>query len=335
MTDVACNATVYRGFNGDVLGVLATGHDVTRQKAAHQTAQHMAAIVQDSHDAIISYSLNRIVTSWNPAAERMYGYTSAEIVGTTFDVIIPKERAGEIDTMMRQIRVGQHVEFRETERVRKDGTLLPVSVATSPIRDTAGVVVGASTIHRDVSHLKHAAEYARSLVEAALDPLLTISPEGSIDDVNQAAVTITGLSRGELIGTDFSHLFTDPDKAHLECERAFAQGSVTSYPLTMRRRDGTVTDVLCNASVYRDTDGRALGVLAAARDMANQKEAFKAAQRMAAIVEHSDGVIVSGTLDGLITSWNLGRRLSWNLGRRSSWNLGLRSNRRSRSKEEA
>ena len=85
-----------------------------------------------------------------------------------------------------------------------------------------------------------------------MDPLMTISPEGTINDVNEAGVKATGVPREALIGTDFSQYFTDPDKAHEAYQRAFTQWSVTDYPLTLRHADGTLTDLLCNASVYRD-----------------------------------------------------------------------------------
>ncbi|NMM24443.1 MAG: PAS domain S-box protein [Phycicoccus sp.] len=116
-----------------------------------------------------------------------------------------------------------------------------------------------------------AAQYARSLIEAGLDPLVTISPEGEIADVNEATIKVTGVPREELIGTDFSDYFTEPDQAKEGYRLAFEQGSVTDYPLTMRHRDGTLTEVLYNAAVYRDSGGKVLGLFAAARDVTETK----------------------------------------------------------------
>ena len=126
---------------------------------------------------------------------------------------------------------------------------------------------------RDVTAQKQASQYARSLIEASLDPLVTISLDGKITDVNEATVKATGVPRERLIGTDFSDYFTDPVNARHGYQRVFAEGSVTDYPLTIRHRNGAVTDVLYNASVYRDTLGNVLGVLAAARDVTAQKRA--------------------------------------------------------------
>ena len=125
------------------------------------------------------------------------------------------------------------------------------------------------------------AQYARSLIEAGLDPLVAISPEGKITDVNEATVKVTGVAREELIGTAFSDYFTEPEKANEGYQRAFAQGSVTDYPLTLRHPDGTLTEVLYNASVYRDAAGNVLGVFAAARDVTEQKQAQAAIAQQA------------------------------------------------------
>ena len=100
---------------------------------------------------------------------------------------------------------------------------------------------------------EHSLDYARSLIEASLDPLVTISPQGKITDVNEATVKVTGTPREELIDTDFADYFTQPDKAREGYQRVFSEGSVTDYPLTIRHQDGRLTDVLYNASVYRDS----------------------------------------------------------------------------------
>jgi PAS domain S-box-containing protein len=134
---------------------------------------------------------------------------------------------------------------------------------------------------RDVTVQKRASQYARSLIEASLDPLVTISPEGKITDVNEGSIKVTGVPREKLVGTDFSDYFTEPEKAREGYQQVFAKGFVTDYPLTIRHKDGRLTDVLYNASVYKDAAGNVLGVFAAARDVTVQKrvEAELAEQR--------------------------------------------------------
>jgi PAS domain S-box-containing protein len=114
------------------------------------------------------------------------------------------------------------------------------------------------------------AQYARSLIEAGLDPLVTISPEGKITDVNEATIKVTGVTREGLIGTNCCDYFTAPEKANEIYQRAFEQGSVTDCPLTMRHQNGTLTEVLYNAAVHRDSSGKVPGLFAAARDVTEQ-----------------------------------------------------------------
>ncbi|MFM9984270.1 MAG: ATP-binding protein [Flavobacteriales bacterium] len=118
------------------------------------------------------------------------------------------------------------------------------------------------------------AKYARSLIEASLDPLVTISAEGKILDVNEASIKVTGVPREQLIGTDFSNYFTEPKKAQRGYQQVFEHGFVADYPLTIKHKDGNLTDVLYNASVYKDDKGNVLGVFAAARDVTEQKWAI-------------------------------------------------------------
>jgi PAS domain S-box-containing protein len=118
---------------------------------------------------------------------------------------------------------------------------------------------------------REASLYARSLIEASLDPLVTISSNGKITDVNRATEAVTGRARQELIGSDFSLYFTEPDKASAGYQQVFTEGQLIDYPLAIRHASGKVTDVLYNATVYRDEKGQVTGVVAAARDITQRK----------------------------------------------------------------
>lgn len=156
------------------------------------------------------------------------------------------------------------------------------------------------------TELRVAGNYNRSLIEASLDPLVTIGPDGKITDVNTATEAATGLSRTELIGTDFSDYFTEPEKAKAGYQLVFREGMVRDYPLELRHRDGKVSSVLYNASVYRNEEGKVIGVFAAARDVTELKQAEEKLRHLAAIVESSDDAIIGKALDERILSWNKG-----------------------------
>jgi PAS domain S-box-containing protein len=121
--------------------------------------------------------------------------------------------------------------------------------------------------------LRSASLYTRGLLEASLDPLVTISQNGKITDVNKATELVTGAARDELIGTDFSNYFTEPDKAGKGYKQVFADGFVTDYALTIRHRNGQLIDVLYNAAIYKNEAGQVQGVFAAARDITERKTA--------------------------------------------------------------
>ncbi|MFA9372355.1 MAG: PAS domain S-box protein, partial [Labilibaculum antarcticum] len=153
--------------------------------------------------------------------------------------------------------------------------LTDVLYNASVYKDDKGNVLGVFAAARDVTAQKQSSQYARSLIEASLDPLVTISAEGKITDVNEASVKVTGIPREKLIDTDFSNYFTDPKKAREGYLQVFEKGFVADYPLTIKHKDGHLTDVLYNASVYKDDKGNVLGVFAAARDVTEQKWAIE------------------------------------------------------------
>ena len=128
--------------------------------------------------------------------------------------------------------------------------------------------------------------YTRNLIEVSLDPMVTINAEGKVTDVNKATENVTGCSREELIGSDFSNYFTESEKAAAGYKRVFAEGFVVDYPLSIRHKSGRVTEVLYNASLYRNAEGQVQGVFAAARDVTERKRLEKKLQdseRLAAI----------------------------------------------------
>jgi diguanylate cyclase (GGDEF)-like protein/PAS domain S-box-containing protein len=276
--DVHYNASVYRDSDGNVAGVFAAARDVTARNRAEASARRLAAIVESSDDAIIAKTLDGTVLTWNPGAQRLYGYPAEEMVGRSITMLVPPDRQEEWRDVMRRVARGEHVRHLETRRVPRQGPPLDISLSVSPILDSSGEVVGVSTIARDITERKQAEQqlqaasaYNRSLIEASLDPLVTIEPHGTITDVNTATEQITGFSRNELIGTEFSAYFTDPDLARAGYQRAFRNGTVRDYPLDLRHRDGHTTPVLYNASVYRNHAGQVLGVFAAARDITERK----------------------------------------------------------------
>ncbi|OIR13721.1 autoinducer 2 sensor kinase/phosphatase LuxQ [mine drainage metagenome] len=281
--------------------LLGISRDITERKRQDAMRAELAAIVESSSDAIIGKTLDGIITSWNKSAETIYGYSAAEIVGQPITLLAPPSRHAEIYDFTEKIRNGASVVNYESERIRKDGTPIQIALTLSPIKDASGKITGVSTIARDITEKKRlenevrqASIYNRSLIEASLDPLVTISPEGKITDVNEGSIKATGVRREELIGTDFSDYFTEPEKARAGYLQVLSRGYVTDYPLTIRHRNGTLTDVLYNASVYKNADGKILGVFAAARDVTEQKAAQEELRRYK---DHLEEVVQMRTAD--------------------------------------
>ena len=170
---------------GRIRGVVLVFHDITERRRAEQIlreseqrARLLAAIVESSDDAVIGKTLEGVVTSWNAAAERMYGYTSEEAVGRHISFIVPPELSGELQEIMSRLSRGERVEHLQTVRLRRDGQRLDVSVTISPILDSSGQWVGASTIARDITEHKRTEERLRfsSLdYEATLERLARLS----------------------------------------------------------------------------------------------------------------------------------------------------------------
>jgi PAS domain S-box-containing protein len=297
------NLSPIRDADDAIVGVSVVARDLTAQKAAHEYELRMASIVNSSQDAIVTKSLDNIITSWNPGAERMFGWTRQEIIGKPGTILGPQDRAREITSIMARLKAGETVQPFETMRARRDGTRFPVSLSTSALLDADRRVSGVAAIIRDLTQLREVSELSRTMIETSLDSMVSISPDGRITDANEATVTLTGVPRDKLVGTSFSGYFTDPEKAEAIYQKVFETGYVRDYPLTLRRRDGheKYTEVLYNASVYRDASGNISGVFAAARDVTGLREAANYAR---SLIEAAVDAMVTISPEGKITDTN-------------------------------
>jgi PAS domain S-box-containing protein len=293
--------------------MIGTVQDITESKKAEEKIKTLANAVESSDDAIVTESLDGIITSWNKGAEQIYGYSAEEVLGKSASILEPDNLKGEIKQLIEKVKQEEKIRHYETSRSRKDGTIINVSITLSPIYAISGKFMGVSCIARDITEgikakeaLRLSSIYNRSLFEASLDPLVTIGHDGKITDLNTSMEFVTGYSRDELIGTDFTNYFTEPEKARERYIEAFEKGFVSDYVLEILHRNGRTTPVLFNASVYKDESGKIIGVFAAARDITERKKAEEKIRTLASAVESSNDAIGTMSLNGVITSWNKG-----------------------------
>jgi len=169
----------FPGYKGEALGMVITDLSEQKRRHAEETKLKLAAIVESSQDAIIGKNMDARIVSWNKGAEEIYGYTADEAIGQRIAILLPPERADELSAIMKLIRRGQKVEHYETQRRRKDGTVIDVSLAVSPIKNAEGEVVGASAVARDITERKQGAEIkqAQAMRQLLLERVLSAQEE--------------------------------------------------------------------------------------------------------------------------------------------------------------
>jgi len=257
----------------------------TENKRALETTSRLATIVESSDDAIIGKTLEGVITNWNKGAEKLYGYSAGEVLGQPISVLAPPERAEEVTQILARLKRGERLEHFESVRVRKDGSLVDVSLSIFPLTDSRGEVTGIASIARDVTERKRAdqelhesEERYRSLVEAAPDVIYTVSAEdGSLTSLNPAFETLTGWSRAEWLGKPFVGM-VHPDDLPVAVERFQKALRGEMHPPRELR-------VLCKSGEYlvgeftstqQVKDGKVVGQLAIARDITDRKRAEEA-----------------------------------------------------------
>jgi PAS domain S-box-containing protein len=263
--------------------------DITERKQAEAAQAHLASIVESSDDAIFSKTLQGIITSWNKGAEKLFGYTASEIVGLSINTLIPLDRREEEAEILERLGRGERIERYEPVRVRKDGTLVDVSLTISPIRDSSGQIIGASKVARDINERKRLEEALR-ISEAKFRDLLeklpvaayTCDAEGLITYFNQQAAQLWGRTpklndpRDRYCGSFKLFSIEGAPIAHDKCWMALALQEDKEYngqEIMIERPDGARLTGLAHVSLIHDASGKLLGALNVVVDFSDRKEA--------------------------------------------------------------
>ncbi len=284
----------------------ARDHHATRERL-------FSAAVQSSDDAIVTKSLDGTITGWNPAAERLFGYSANEAIGKSICLIVPPDRTAEVQENLRRIASGERVDHHETVRLRKDGSPVEVSVSISPIKNPSGEIIGASKIARDVTEAKRTEralqreiEERRRIFESSQDLILILDSRGTIVQVNPSCETILGYRPEEMIGRGCGE-FIRPDDLEMARE---------DLRIARRGKRSRISDTRI---LHKDGHPVALSWLGSwsepvkryffvGRDMTESRLAQESLRES----EHLSRNIIETALDAFVQIDENGRILNWN-----------------------
>ena len=289
--DVLISVSPVRDTAGNVSAIAAIIRDITERKRAEAERAQLAAIVENSQDAIVSTAPDRTILTWNTGAERLFGYRAEEVVGRDVSFLVPEERRHELGQRRAVALAGEQAPPHETERLAKDGRRVAVSISASPLKDGAGNVTGVALIYRDISERKRA-EVERgqlaAIVENSDDAIASRDLERRILTWNAAAERLFGYSAAEVIGRNIS-LIIPPDQeaqAALNCALLASGQTISAYDAVRLTKDGRRIDVSVTQSPIKDAGGKMIGVSLIFRDITERKQAEEKIRRLA----HYDGL---------------------------------------------
>ena len=299
------SVTALRDSQGGIIGYLLIGTDNTARKRAEEALVEagalQSAIFNSANFSSIATDEKGVIQIFNVGAERMLGYTAAEVMNkiTPAEISDPQEVVARAKALSQELETTIAPGFEalvfkasrgiedvyELTYIRKDGSRFPAVVSVTALRDGQGGIIGYLLIGTDNTARKQVEEeqkkldqrlrdqqfYTRSLIESNVDALATTDPLGIITDVNKQMEALTGSTRDELIGAPFKSCFTDPERAEAGIKLMLSEKKVTNYELTVCARDGKKTVVSYNATTFYDRDRKLQGVVALARDVTERK----------------------------------------------------------------
>ncbi|MFZ0199766.1 MAG: PAS domain S-box protein [Candidatus Sulfotelmatobacter sp.] len=280
---ISLRVSTVRGPDRRVKRFIVVIQDISERREAEQAKYRLAAIVESSDDAIVSKNLNGIIASWNAGAQSIFEFTPEEAVGQPITIIIPPELYDEEKQILRRLRNGERIEHYETVRMTKSGKRLNISLTVSPMKDSAGRIIGASKIARDVTESKRierALREGEARLRAAFSQtysfLVLLNPDGTIIEANRAALEAAGLNREEAIGRKFwepwwSRLPGEVATLKKSVGRA-ARGELVQEECYFCLADGTLRFAHRTLSPVLDEGGNLVMIVATGLDITEQKE---------------------------------------------------------------
>jgi len=256
--------------------IISAIRDISGRRRTEEDLRRFASIVMCSDDAIIGKTLEGIITSWNAAAERMYGYLASEVIGKPVSMLVPINHPDEIPEILECLKRGEIVDHFETIRIRKSGEEFPIEITISPIRDAMERITGASIIGRDISERKRREQdLARlaAVVESSDDAIIGRLLDGTVTNWNTAAQRIYGYSASEIVGKPTSVLFSPAHLAEIaEMLEKIKRGEIVKRSDAIRmRHDGNELHVALTHTPIKNTEGRVIGISTVARDITESK----------------------------------------------------------------
>ena len=287
------SAAPIRHPDGSITGAVLVFRDVTSQRKAEEASARLAAIIQDSGDAILTKTTDGIIQTWNPSAERLFGYRVEEVVGKPVTVLFPPDRLHEEDHILELLRNGQPCERFETVRVAKDGRRIPVLVSISPLKNAEGEVIGASKIVHDISELVAARseltrekELLATTLASIGDGVIVTDPHGQVTFLNSEAEHLTGWTNAEAKGRNLRDIFVIVNEETRQAvenpvDKVLRLGSVVGLAnhTVLIAKDGREIPIDDSGAPIRTTEGVLFGVVLVFRDFSEHKKATMALEQ--------------------------------------------------------